>query len=427
MAFSRWFGRFVLALLGLAASAVAAAQSTTPLERRADELIALFNGKAKPAEMFTPAFLAAVPETQLEAISKQVTAQLGAARSVSRVDEKSGTGGTVRLDFERGTAELSMTIEATPPHRIQGLLITGTRLTNDSFASIVAELEGLPGETALSVARLTETGPESLVAHNADHPLAIGSTFKLFLLAELSRSIAAGERKWNDVVPLTHHSLPSGFLQNWPEGSPLTLHTLAGLMISQSDNSATDTLLHLLGRERVEELLPELRVHAAGRNRPFLSTLEAFALKADRSLRREWTNANEAQRRRLLTDRLDAVDPSDIDVASLGNGPIAIDAIEWFASPADLVRTMDWLRRHGGERTLALLAINPGVGSATAAGVDFVGFKGGSEAGVINLTFLVRNKANQWYAVSGSWNNETAALDDSRFAMLMERAVSLLR
>ena len=31
----------------------------------------------------------------------------------------------------------------------------------------------------------------------------------------------------------------------WPRGSPVTLHTLAALMISQSDNSATDMLLHV--------------------------------------------------------------------------------------------------------------------------------------------------------------------------------------
>ncbi len=48
-----------------------------------------------------------------------------------------------------------------------------------------------------------------MAAHEAARPLAIGSTFKLFLLAELSRSIHAGERKWTDVVPLDRRSLPS--------------------------------------------------------------------------------------------------------------------------------------------------------------------------------------------------------------------------
>lgn len=52
-------------------------------------------------------------------------------------------------------------------------------------------------------------------------------------------------------MTLGEKSLPGGILQNWPKGAPLTLHTLAGLMISQSDNTAADTLLEILGRDVV--------------------------------------------------------------------------------------------------------------------------------------------------------------------------------
>ena len=74
-------------------------------------------------------------------------------------------------------------------------------------------------------------------------------------------------------------SLPSGVLQSWPAGTPMTVESLAILMISQSDNTAADRLLHLLGRERVES-----RTRVAGnthvaRNTPFLTTREMFALK----------------------------------------------------------------------------------------------------------------------------------------------------
>jgi hypothetical protein len=43
-------------------------------------------------------------------------------------------------------------------------------------------------------------------------------------------------------------------------------------MISVSDNTAADALLSIAGRENVEKFAP--------RNRPFLSTREAFILKA---------------------------------------------------------------------------------------------------------------------------------------------------
>ncbi len=53
--------------------------------------------------------------------------------------------------------------------------------------------------------------------------------------------------------------------------------------------------------------------------------------------------------------------------------------------------------------------------------------KGGSETGVMNMTFLVQSKGGQWHAVSGGWNNAEAALDKGKFVGLMSRAVALLR
>ena len=428
MALKALLRRVSAILLGVTAVASAqAAEPTADFSARAGELVALFNGTARPKTMFTPAFLADVPEDRLAAIAKQVTAQLGVARAVDRIDAKSPNMGVVMLAFARGTATIDLVIEAAAPHRIEGLLITGSEVTNDSFATILDELAGLPADTSLSVARLSDGAPAPVATHHAERPMAIGSSFKLFVLAELVRAIGAGERRWDDAAPLTHRSLPSGFLQAWPRGSPLTLHTLAALMISQSDNSAAATLHHLLGREKVEALLPALGVRAAERNRPFLSTLEAFALKAgDEAPRQAWIEGDEGKRRALLSS-LAEIDPADIDIARFAGDPLAIDSAEWFASTDDLVRTMDWLRRHGDERALALLAINPGIGGARAEAFDYLGYKGGSEAGVVNMTFLLRNEAGGWYAVSGSWNDPAARLAEARFAMLMSRAVALLR
>ncbi|WP_373047449.1 serine hydrolase [Vulgatibacter sp.] len=77
------------------------------------------------------------------------------------------------------------------------------------------------------------------------------------VVAELVRATEAGERRWDEVVRLAPeaYSLPSVLLQDWPAGAPVTLQTLATLMISRSDNTATDQLVHLLGRERIEAML----------------------------------------------------------------------------------------------------------------------------------------------------------------------------
>jgi hypothetical protein len=45
----------------------------------------------------------------------------------------------------------------------------------------------------------------------------------------------------------------------------------------------------------------------------------------------------------------------------------------------------------------------------------------------MNMAFLVRSKAGQWFAVAGGWNDKGAAVDEARFAALMSRVVALLR
>jgi hypothetical protein len=187
-------------------------------------------------------------------------------------------------------------------------------------------------------------------------------------------------------------------------------------------------LLSVVGRENVERLLPALGVAAPERNRPLLSTLELFALKAmPEADFQAWTAADEAGRRRILAAQHARTGPDGIDFSGIGNAPRRIAALEWFASAADLVRTMDWLRRNGDDETRAILAISPGVPASTAAELGYVGYKGGSEPGVLNMTFLVRNRAGLWHAVTGSWNDPAAAVDEARFGALMLRAVQLVR
>ena len=404
----------------------ATAQEPDPaLRGRAEQLVALVNGEAPVETMFSPEFLAQVPAAQVRAIGEALRTQYGRAEAVDRIEPASATAATVLIRTERATLRMNLAIQPQPPHLVQGLLVAGAEMRGDSLAAIAAEITALPGQAAFAVARLGEGAPEILAAHRAETPLAIGSAFKLWVLAEIARQATAGERRWNEVVPLDRRSLPSGILQAWPQGSPLTVHTLAGLMISISDNTATDILLDLAGRRNVERMLGTIGGAAATRNRPFLSTLHAFALKAaPEPTYRAWREAGEDARRRMLSE-----DPSlagaGLDPGRFGTAPTRLD-VEWFASPADLVRTMDWLRRSGGDEALALLAISPGLPSPAASELAYIGYKGGSEPGVLNLTWLVRNRAGSWHVVTGSWNDPAAPLQEARFGELMRRAIQLV-
>jgi hypothetical protein len=420
--------RRLLALLLLVFAVPAqAAEPPTHFSRRADELVRALNGQLPPQRFFSPDFLARIPPAQVAAVAAQLKTSYGPARSVEGVEASGPTSGIVLVRFERAVVRLQMAVAPQPPHFVERLLVIGAQASAADVAAVFGQLAGLPGEFSMAAARLEEAGPASFLTEKADRPLAIGSAFKLFVLAELVRAVKAGERRWSDVVPLGPPSLPSGIVQDWPKGSPVTLHSLAALMISRSDNSATDTLLGVLGRDKVERLLPELGVRAPERNRPFLATREAFALKlGDPGLLAGWKAGDEAGRRALLP-RLEQVDASTLDPTRRGGRPAEIAAVEWFASPADLVRTLDWLRRNGDRTALDLLAINPGLGPAAAKDFAYFGFKGGSEPGVLNLSFLLKTRSGRWIAVSATWNDEAAVLDEPLFVALMSRLVTLLK
>jgi beta-lactamase class A len=238
--------------------------------------------------------------------------------------------------------------------------------------------------------------------------------------------VKTGERKWSDVALLLHRSFSSAGTNGWPKDSPMTLHSLAAMMISLSDNSATDTLLFRLGREAVERRLASIGHSAPDKTLPFLSTVEAFALKANPPLRDRFLKATEAQQRNLLKSEAAALTLDKIDNAQLSKGPAAIDTIEWFASPNDLLWLMNYIRAQQSDEMLAIMGINPQLSQVARSKWRYVGYKGGSEPGVISMSYLLQAKNGKWYVATGSWNDTTKDVENGKFAALMERLVSAI-
>ena len=300
-----------------------------------------------------------------------------------------------------------------------------------SLDDLIKEIKNLPGESSFLVVRLGATRMEPVAAYNADRPLAIGSAFKLYVLSELLRAINKRERKWSDVATLRPEavSLPSGILQAWPAGSPLTLHTLAALMISISDNTAADQLLSVLGRGNVEKILAITGHSKPELDMPFLSTLEMFRLKGDPggTLARAYLSKSPQERRAFLNGPLLQVKREAIAFPGL---PFDIGSIEWFASATDLCRAMNWIRLNSesapGDEARRILAINPGLGLSKEKW-KYVGYKGGSEPGVINMTYLLQSANGNWYTLSASWNNPKAPIEESKFISLVGRAIELIQ
>jgi len=400
----------------------AKAEIVPGLKARIDALPGMINGSGDFGEFFAPAFQAQVSKVQFDQIGQQLKAQFGAAVKVEKITPVSTHAATVELGFEKGVGIVDIVIDPAPPHRVTGLLLSRVEPRGDTVAKIEAEIRALPGSTAFGIYALGN-GVTPVTELAGGQPMPIGSAFKLWVLAEASRQVNAGTRKWSDVITLGARSLPSGISQRWPAGAPVTLHTLATLMVSISDNTATDALLHALGRDKVDAMVAQTGVADPAATLPVLTTMELFQLKtpANADLAARWKAAGPDGRRKLLADNQDRLAATRIDPSMFGDKPLALD-VEWFASPRDEAFVLNWLRTSGGDQALAILAVNPGTPSAAL--FDYAGFKGGSEPGVIFTNWLVKTKKGNWYAVTGGWTRQDAAVDERGFAMLMSRLLA---
>ncbi len=416
----------LFAVLGALLSTPALAQDaeqTARLEQRGADIVAAMRGEADYDAVFDEAFIAAVPQGRFTAITEQIESQFGALIGVESVEPVSSNGARIAVRFERGLASGSFTLDTDLTYRVNGFVLNDVRPIGDAPEQLLADLAALPGDTAILVTRIGASEP--LIASNADRPMAIGSTFKLYVLSALARSIANGEHSWDEIVPLSVRSYPSGQLQGWPTGSPLTLHTLATLMISISDNTATDQLIAVLGRDAVEA-----EVIASGHadpqaTFPFMTTRELFVLKSGTNVDPGEYLGMDVERRREVLDFLAEVerDEEDVRLAFTG-GPNMID-IEWFASAEDIARVLQRLAALEDTTALDILSVNPSVSDGMRGQWNYVGYKGGSEPGVLNLSWLLRDEAGEWWVVCMSWNNPQAAVDHSAFELLGMRAIAM--
>lgn len=402
---------------------------------RARQVVRLIGGQGGYETMFSPAFKAAVPETNLAAINAQLATALGKPTGVEAIDPLTPWSAHVRIGFERGTLNADLVVDPAAPHAITGLRLMGaTPRVSDvqTIDDVVAQLAALPGTSAFALARLDDGAPQPSKARNATTPIAIGSAFKLVILAELVRSIETGERKWSDIVTLDGSALPGGGYAQRPRGTRIGLRELAERMISVSDNSATDILLFHLGREKVEAMLPVVGFTDGGaRNVPFLGALELFKLKGVHggALGTQYLSLDTAARRAFLNGKVRDTSIAAIPRDLFQNGrPLRIAELEWFASPNDLIRAMDWLRQHmagpAGGDLRAILSKNPGIPDAVT-NWRYVGYKGGSEPGVLTMTFLLQARDGGWYVLSAGVNDPDKDVDTLKFTGLMARALDL--
>jgi hypothetical protein len=403
----------------------------TPVGRELAWLLDVINARggavseAELREHFSATFLDAVPPAELERTLTAIAndgaplrvLQLapGATDSVLQVlADARGMQVLISISLEAGTALIGGLLFEAPVDLESG--------RPRSWEAVEANLANLAPRASYLVASVEGAVCTPLHAAASDQRLALGSAFKLYVLAELSMQIEAGALGWDTSIVIRDElkSLPSGQLQDLPAGTELTVRDVATPMIAISDNTAADHLIDRLGRENVEAALSVFGHGAPERNTPFLGTREFFLFKlavsdADAAA---YVAADVPARRTFLA-ALAGQAPSIADAAQWVT-PRRVDEIEWFASADELCRLMAALdvrsELPGLEPIAEVLSRNAGL-PIDGAAFPYIAFKGGSEPGVLNLTWLVHAQSGARYFVSIGLNDPGAPIADETAAL----------
>src|SRR6056297_1341211 len=125
-------------------------------------------------ELFTDNFLQQVPAANVEQILNSYSSQLGELKEVKQTQEG------YSLIFENGSAPSQLTLN--DQGKVAGLWFGSISLSQDNFDDILNGFKELEGDVSVYVAK---NNSEEVVAYNSDKDLAVGSTFKLYVLKAL--------------------------------------------------------------------------------------------------------------------------------------------------------------------------------------------------------------------------------------------------
>ena len=436
------------------ATATATATATTPPDTPAGDQLAWVLGTLDAPETLSVAGMAAhlapgsaAAAPPQDAIAATVAfANAGSPFAIERI-EPGATATEVAAVVRARTGErylVGVVVEPAPPHRILDLVIEpapdpdGPPVAVGTWAKLDAALTGLASATGFLAAEVTDGACRPVHAVGADRPLAVASAIKLYILGALADAVERGAATWDEPLAIREEwkSLPAGDLRLAPAGTAFTLREYAAQMISVSDNTATDHLLFRLGRDTVAAFQAEMGHADPTLNSPFPSTREILSLQfaAPAAQRDAYADASPGEKRRLLAEA--ARIPLDVAYAAVeaattapSPAPGRIDAVEWFATSEDLCRAMASLAERAARPGLVpvreILAINPGLALDPATWTE-TGYKGGSEPGVLNLTWLLRHADGRRFVLTATFNNPDGPVDESAASALMASAVALL-
>lgn len=270
----------------------------------------------------------------------------------------------------------------------------------------------------------------------ANQPRATASVFKSWVLGGVGRAIALGSLAGDDPVPLVATELaPGGAINNEPLGTPFPVTDLATLMMGISDNTATDLLHEVLGRDLIAGVVTATATDAPDRLLPFLNISEQFHVFRSFPLPTalSYVNGSEAFQAQFLREQIEPLGPNNggahFHVPLLTQGT-------WQATPNDICRMFAWARRlpRGSE---AMALVDAAFGSSVAQPNvrrewDRAWYKGGSllqstnNYHVLTHIWMLENAGSDPLVLVALANSDTGGIDPFQVQSVTGRILQLL-
>lgn len=394
--------------VALSLCADAAGQAADRVTERAEDLRAALAEGTESAlrSCLAPEFLELVPPGTILGFSENVRTTCGDLREAVLRVRRSDTSAVYEFATAGGYAvPAAITIDS-GGSRIRDLRVWWPWRHFRTRGQFATDVAGLGDATALYAAEITGTGLAAWADVRGSDTFSIASMMKLWILICISEDVAAGRRSWKDDVELREEdmswSASRGVMEDWPAGTRQSLQAAAALMIGESDNTAADMLLRVVGRSRIEAVLRECREAMVERNTPVLSTRQVWTLKyhLGGKLGAAYVALPRADRQAFLDREIAGVRARDFRVPSPCQ-PTYTAEIGWFASAKDLAWALRRLWELGsGDPTsppLAILGIHGGRAFPEWF-ADYVGVKAGSDWGVRTVGYLART-GGRWHVV----------------------------
>lgn len=314
-----------------------------------------------------------------------------------------------------------------------------------SLAQAADEFLTMSSEPALLIARI-DSADQCVVTEgrNETAARATASIFKIWVLAGVAEAVESGAVRIGQTVLRTDaEEAPGGPVANEPDNTPFSVLELAELMLGISDNTATDLLHELVGRDAMNAI-PAAFGHAEpDLLTPFLNISETFHLlfSVPFASANGYLNGSEVQQAAFVTGTLEPLGSFAASGGGFNNAELTT-TVTWRASPIDICKAFARHRTWAPGSDEALLverSLGAGIAQPNLRNAwDRVWYKGGSlvveaDAGnpgfeqvVLTHAWLLEEVGSQPFVVVALSNGPTDDIDALDVQSITGRILELL-